>query len=130
MGFRSDIASSHAVHRIYAKPYRRRTTAHGCLSSAERDGPVGTGLGKPTKSTADPAERGDAEVIDGHYNLAGRDKKPSGGSDGGINFTSNLPRLKSRVRIPCPALNLNDFAASIGGFLFWVRPRYGIPSLL
>src|SRR5215813_2634450 len=84
MGFRSDIASSHAVHRIYAKPYRRRTTAHGCLSSAERDGPAGTGVGKPTKSTADSAERGDAEVIDGHYNLAGRDKKPSGGSDGGI----------------------------------------------
>src|SRR5262249_12576177 len=75
MGFRSDIASSHAVHRIYAKPYRWRTTAHGCLSSAERDGPVGTGVGKPTKSTADSAERGDAEVIDGHYNLEGRDKE-------------------------------------------------------
>src|SRR5262245_33675461 len=32
-----------------------------------------------------------------------------------------LPRLKSRVRIPCPALQINKFAAVVGGFFnFWV----------
>jgi len=36
-------------------------------------------------------------------------------------LTANLPRLKSRVRIPCPALKINNLAAFVGGFFhFWV----------
>jgi hypothetical protein len=30
-------------------------------------------------------------------------------------LTASLPRLKSRVRIPCPAFNINNFAAIIHG---------------
>jgi hypothetical protein len=35
-------------------------------------------------------------------------------------LSANLPRLKSRVRIPCPAFKFNKFAAIIGGFFHFL----------
>jgi hypothetical protein len=35
-------------------------------------------------------------------------------------LSANLPRLKSRVRIPCPALKFNNFAAVVGGFFHFL----------